>query len=106
MRDVRRRGRRLDPLARQLARWIAALRYADLPAATRETIHAALLDTLGCGLYGLATPWAKMVREWAERDAGKGPASVWGASAPSLRSADAALVNGVAAHAFELDDYH
>jgi 2-methylcitrate dehydratase PrpD len=31
---------------------------------------------------------------------------VWGETAPSLRASDAALVNGTAVHAFELDDYH
>ena len=33
-------------------------------------------------------------------------ATVWGEAAPSLRAADAALVNGTSIHAFELDDYH
>ena len=42
------------------------------------------------------------------RCAGEGPglASIWGEAAPSLRPSDAALVNGTAAHAFELDDFH
>ncbi|MCE2999351.1 MAG: MmgE/PrpD family protein, partial [Betaproteobacteria bacterium] len=41
------------------------------------------------------------------RSGGSGTeATVWGDAARSLRVADAALVNGVAAHAFELDDYH
>ena len=31
---------------------------------------------------------------------------MWGDSEPRLRPSEAALVNGVAAHAFELDDYH
>ena len=35
-----------------------------------------------------------------------GEAHVWGEATPSLRTADAALVNGTASHAFELDDYH
>ncbi len=93
-------------ITRELARWIATLRYQDLPVTTRETTRAAVLDTLGAGLYGHTTRWARVVREWAERGAGKAAASVWGAPVPSLRAADAALVNGVAAHSFELDDYH
>ncbi|HSC93865.1 MAG TPA: MmgE/PrpD family protein [Burkholderiales bacterium] len=92
---------------RELARWIARLRYADLPARTRETVRIALLDTLGCGVYGHSTPWAKMILQWAQAGApAQGEATVWGEAAPSLRAADAALVNGVAAHGFELDDYH
>ena len=92
---------------REIARWISQLRYADLPARTRETVRIALLDTLGCGAYGHSTPWARMVLQWARAGApARGEATVWGEAAPSLRAADAALVNGVAAHGFELDDYH
>jgi 2-methylcitrate dehydratase PrpD len=92
---------------REIARWIARLRYADLPARTRDTVRIALLDTLGCGVYGHSTPWAKMVLQWARSGApARGEATVWGEAAPTLRAADAALVNGVAAHGFELDDYH
>jgi len=92
---------------REVARWIAHLRYNDLPPRTKETVRVALLDTLGCGVYGHATPWAKMLLQWARAGApARGEATVWGETSPTLRAADAALVNGVAAHGFELDDYH
>ena len=91
---------------REVAAWVSALRYTDLPARTREVVRCALLDTLGCGIYGLHTPWAGLVRSWARAGGGKAESSVWGEAEPSLRAADAALVNGTAAHAFELDDYH
>lgn len=92
---------------RELARWIAHLRYPDLPPRTRETVRLALLDTLGCGVYGQATPWARILVQWARAGApARGEATVWGENVPSLRAADAALVNGTAAHGFELDDYH
>ncbi len=92
---------------RELAAWISDLKYEDVPARTREVARIAILDTLGCGLYGWSTPWADMVLRWARTGSGgKGEATVWGDKAASLRVADAALVNGVAAHAFELDDYH
>jgi 2-methylcitrate dehydratase PrpD len=91
---------------REIASWIAELRYADLPQRTREIVRCALLDTLGCGVYGYNTPWAKMLLEWARDGGGKNEATVWGDAAPTLRAADAALVNGTSSHAFELDDYH
>ncbi|MGH7635664.1 MAG: MmgE/PrpD family protein, partial [Gemmatimonadaceae bacterium] len=92
---------------RELAGWISRLRYADLPPRTREVVRIVLLDSLGCGVYGYATPWAKLLLQWARAGAtGKGEATVWGETAPSLRASDAALVNGTAVHAFELDDYH
>ncbi len=92
---------------RELARWVSSLKYSDLPPRTREVVRIVLLDTLGCGVYGYSTPWAKMLLQWARAGApAKGEATVWGEAAPSLRAADAALVNGTAVHAFELDDYH
>src|SRR5688572_1525697 len=92
---------------RELARWVSGLDYAKLPSRTREVVRIVLLDTLGCGVYGYATPWAKTLLDWTRSGAaGKGVATVWGEATPSLRTADAALVNGTACHAFELDDYH
>lgn len=91
---------------REVAGWIARLRCQDLPQRTREVVRCAILDTLGCGVYGWNTPWAKMVLDWARAGGPKAESTVWGEPAPSLRAADCALVNGVASHAFELDDYH
>jgi len=91
----------------ELAAWISGLKYDDIPARTREVVRIAILDTLGCGIYGFGTPWAGMMLQWARAgSSGKGDATVWGEKSPSLRVADAAMVNGSAAHAFELDDYH
>ena len=93
---------------RELANWVARLRYDDLPQRTREVVRIAILDTVGAGIYGYHTPWAQMLLTWATRGAASSTAEahVWGEARPSLRAADAALVNGTAAHAFELDDYH
>ena len=91
---------------RELAAWVAALEYEQLPQRTRVMVRSALLDTLGCGVYGYRTPWASMLLEWARAGGSTAEATVWGDAAPSLRAADAALVNGTSAHAFELDDYH
>ena len=35
---------------REIANWIAALRYEDLPPRTREVVHIAILDTVGAGV--------------------------------------------------------
>lgn len=90
---------------RELARWIASLRYEDLPQRTREVVRISLLDTLGAAIYGHSTPWAQMLLAWTRRGQGS-EARVWGESRATLRTSDAALVNATAAHAFELDDYH
>jgi 2-methylcitrate dehydratase PrpD len=90
----------------ELAGWVSQLRYEALPERTREVVRCAILDTLGCGVYGYNTPWARMLLEWARNGGRAADATVWGDSAASLRTADAALVNGTSSHAFELDDYH
>ena len=97
-------------LTRDLASWIATLAPRALPDRVRAMTRSALLDTLGAALYGRREEWSRTVAAWARRggDPGydrSGLATVWGDARPSLRPADAALVNGVAAHAFELDDF-
>src|SRR5258708_39435776 len=87
-------------VTRQVAAWVARLRPADIPAATRQAIRAALLDTLGVGLYGTDQPWTQSARAWAERGAeptgaNGALASLWGDGRRRLRPGDAALVNGV-----------
>jgi 2-methylcitrate dehydratase PrpD len=91
---------------REVAAWVAGLRYSDLPQRTKTVVRCALLDTLGCGVYGFNTPWANMLLAWARAGGEKGECTVWRESCRSLRASDAALVNGTASHAFELDDYH
>lgn len=90
----------------QLARWISALSYKDLPEATTRVVRLALLDTLGCGVYGYETPWTRMLLAWIQAGGATGRSRAWGDGQPALRAADAALINGTASHAFELDDYH
>ena len=92
---------------RELADWITHLRYEDLPQRTREVARIAILDSVGAGIHGYSTPWAQLLLTWTKRGtSGAGVAHVWGEANPTLRCSDAALVNGTATHAFELDDYH
>ena len=90
----------------QLAQWVSTLTYRELPERTRQVVKLALLDTLGCGVYGYRTPWTLALLKWAQAGATRGQSRVWNDTQPALRAADAALVNGTACHAFELDDYH
>lgn len=90
----------------QLARWIAGLSYSDLPERTRAVVRLAVLDTVGCGVYGYETPWTQILMKWVRAGGAIGHSRAWADGQPRLRTADAALVNGTASHAFELDDYH
>ena len=70
----------------------------DLSGRTRRV----LLDTLGCGLYGADKPWTQILVDATPQAAGD--ATVLG-YAKRLPPATAALINGTAAHGFELDDF-
>lgn len=93
----------------EVAGWLAGLRHERIPQPVRDALRLLLLDTLGSALFGLDQPWTSAVRRWAEA-ARAAPAArrarVLGEAQGCLRPADAALVNGTAAHAYELDDYH
>jgi 2-methylcitrate dehydratase PrpD len=94
----------------QFAEWLAALRPEEIPAPVAGAIRRLALDTMGATLSGMSQPWSQAIRRWAlaaaPGEAATGRARIWGESRAVLRAADAALVNGAAAHAFELDDFH
>ena len=87
-------------LARELARRSAALRYEHLPADAVHWAKVGILDTVGVTLAGCGEPCAQIVR----RLAGNGGQSVVFGAAERANALDAALVNGVAAHALDFDD--
>ncbi len=98
------------PVTRIVANWLAGLRHDDVPDHVRKALRLLITDTLGATLAGLDQPWTKSVATWARRGAlpagTPGLATEWGQPEARLRPSDAALVNGTAAHAFELDDFH
>ena len=90
-------------LTEQLADWIDSLTWDAVPADVIERARLCLLDGLGCGIAGSATPEGTAIGA-AVKDFDTGEAcAFWGVStrgsAPS-----AALVNGTAMHALEFDD--
>ena len=86
--------------AEALASFCAGLRLADVPERVRRRGVLHLLDTLGAALAGTCSAEFRTVRMLA---APGGPARLLGNGAATTPR-DAALVNGVAAHVFELDD--
>lgn len=91
-----------------LADWISTLRRDDVPEHVSGALRLLALDTFACALSGAAQPWTQAIRAWALAPGSSlnGPARIWGEACGRLRASDAALVNGAAAHAFELDDFH
>ena len=92
----------------RFARFAAALRLGDVPDPPRARARLHLLDTLGAALAGSTAREAHLALRAARAEGtlgatGPGAAVVWG-TPERANPRTAALVNGVAAHAFELDD--
>ena len=94
----------LGPTA-TLADFAAGLCFSDIPNDVVEHAKLCLLDTIGCGLFGSTLPWVRIVRESVESIDTNQDAALW-ASGARASVPHAALVNGTAIHAFELDDLH
>lgn len=95
----------LPNATRDLARFAAGLRYDDIPSAVIEHAKLCILDGLGVALFGAQLPWTRHVLDLALSEGATPSASFWGT--PHRGSvAQAALVNGTAGHAFEMDDIH
>ncbi|MBR0708488.1 MmgE/PrpD family protein [Bradyrhizobium liaoningense] len=102
--DRRKRPQTESPAAATLADFYARLRAEDLPPETVHAVRRHVLDTLGAALAGARQPEPAAALEAARIAYGdSGPALLWGRTETAAPGA-AALVNGTAAHALELDD--
>src|SRR5436190_10896803 len=90
----------LPHATRDLARFAASVRFADLPHAVVEQVKLSIFDGLGVCLHGSTLPWTQKVRDLVLEDGGKPLASVWNSGA-KVGLAGAVLVNSTAGHAFE-----
>jgi 2-methylcitrate dehydratase PrpD len=91
-------------ITQELAGFIAGLRASHLPAHTRGILSKALIDTIGCGLYGLTTPWGGIMRDFALEQQGPAEAALWGTGA-KVSVANSVLSSGTAIHSFDFDDH-
>ncbi|MCO5091853.1 MmgE/PrpD family protein [Bosea sp. (in: a-proteobacteria)] len=91
-------------LSQTLAATYAKLTADALPAETVHAVRRHLLDTLGAALAGARQPETNIAAAAAKAIlGGAGQARLWGRG-ERLSVGGAALANGVAAHALELDD--
>jgi aconitate decarboxylase len=90
---------------RDLAEFAARLEFEDIPAAVVDHAKLCVLDGLGVALFGAALPWTGHVRALVVAEGANPVASFWGTGQRGSVS-QAALVNGTAGHAFEMDDIH
>ncbi|TWI28277.1 MmgE/PrpD family protein [Mesorhizobium tianshanense] len=84
----------------RLATFVSTLRFELLPADVIEKTKIHIADTLGAALAGARSNEFRIARQVIGSE---GKVRIWG-TAELANARDAALVNGVAAHAFELDD--
>lgn len=91
------------PDAARMAEFYAGLSWTSLPAATVHRAKLHLLDTVGVAIAGASSPEARRARAAIADLGGSGTSAVWGTDV-ATSATDAALANGVAAHALELDD--
>ena len=86
-----------------LAARAASLCYEDFPAAVVTVAKQMILDTIGAAIAGAADSGPQMVRDIVLRDAGTGSCSLFGVPRVHTTASAAALANGTAAHALDLD---
>jgi 2-methylcitrate dehydratase len=91
-------------VAEDIGRWVADLRYEDLPP---ETIHKAkrvLLDTLACALGAFDAPPVRMAQRVAALQGGNLQATIIGAGS-KVSCEQAAFLNGMALRYLDYNDY-
>ncbi|KAA9000452.1 MmgE/PrpD family protein [Affinibrenneria salicis] len=86
-----------------LSTFVADTAFRQLPPSLIEQAKRHLLDTLGAALAGCDSDIWRQCVALAREEAGNGSAQLWG-SADEVTPRQAAWLNGVAAHMYELDD--
>jgi 2-methylcitrate dehydratase PrpD len=97
--------KRPDGATREVAEFLAALRYEDLP---RETIEAAkifVLDLIGCALGAMRTDEVRIAADVVRELGGTPEATAIGLGFRTSCN-NAAYLNGISSHVIELDDTH
>jgi 2-methylcitrate dehydratase PrpD len=94
-----------EPIARRLAERLVTLRERPLPAAVAGRATELLLDFLGVALGGAPEPSSAALRRGLDALGYRGGCTVVGTTG-RLPAPQAAMANGAAAHALEMDDTH
>src|SRR5215208_4641101 len=92
----------------RLAEFTSKAEPRTLPPSLYPLAKKYLLDTIGVAIFGSTRPWSQVAARYAEKAAAgatNNKSSILGASWRASAGL-AALVNGTAGHAFELDDVH
>ncbi|MFW8565054.1 MmgE/PrpD family protein [Orrella sp. 11846] len=90
-------------LTQDLARWASELQFKDLPDDVIHQVKRLVLDYYCAVIAGSTTSTSRVVREYFCESEASGIASIVGTPF-GISAANAAFVNGTAAHGMELDD--
>lgn len=93
-------------VTRELAEWVAGLRYEDLPDDVVREAGRAFADFLGeCLFVGATKPWGQSIADFCAREGGGQPEATIIALGKKTLSSRAALANGTMALGFEYADF-
>ncbi len=93
-----------DPtVTKQLAEWIVAARYEDVPASGVDRVKERFLDSIGTQFAGMTVPTGRVMADWVQSQGGAPQSSVVGRGFKTSASL-AALANATAGHALDFDD--
>lgn len=95
----------ISPVMRGLTAYIANALHADLPASVAAKAKHHLLDTLASMVSGAHMPPGRVAVDYARSQGGPAEALIAGSDAV-VSAVNAALANGMTAHADETDDSH
>ena len=95
---------RADDITGQLARYMASARDRALPQAALAACKARIIDTFAAMVSGARLTPGVLATAYVRQLGGTGPATVVG-SRLRTNAVDAALANGMCAHADETDDF-
>jgi 2-methylcitrate dehydratase len=91
-------------VAQDIARWLAALRYEDVPANVVARAKRIVLDTIGCAMGGLNAEPVRMARSVVALQGGNPQASLIGVGG-KVACDQAAFLNGMALRYLDYNDY-
>ena len=92
-----------NDISAQLAAKLSNVRFSDFPTSTVHKAKLHILDTLGAALAGSASAETQIAWRALGLQMDKGNAAAWGMPF-DLSPRSASFINGVSAHALELDD--
>jgi 2-methylcitrate dehydratase len=91
-------------VAEDMARWVVALRYEELPPEVIARAKRVLLDTFGCALGAIAAEPVRIAQQVVALQGGNPQATVLGLGR-KVSCDQAAFLNGMAIRYFDYNDY-